>query len=290
MRVIVFVKATPSSEAGIMPSERLMADMGRYNEELVKAGILKDAAGLQPSAKSVRVRFSGSERTIINGPFAETKELVAGFWLWEVASLEQAIDWVRKCPNPMPEDSEIEIRPFIEWEDLGEAFTPELKAQEARLEVEAALNRATVQPYLFFNGRCDEALAFYTTVLQAKVRMVLRWNESPEPLPPGILKPGFETKVMHSEFTVGGMTLLASDGCGEPHRFEGFRLALTVPTEAAADLAFNALADGGRVDMPLAKTFWSSRYGMVTDRFGIGWMVMVPGQPQSQPTPKETTP
>ncbi len=294
MRVIVFVKATPSSEAGIMPSERLIADMGSFNEELVKTGIMLEGAGLRPSSQAVRVRFSGADRTIINGPFAETKELVAGFWLWQVASLEQAIELVRKCPNPMPEDSEIEIRPFIEWEDLGEHFTPELKAQEARLEVEAALNRATVQPYLFFDGRCDEALAFYTTALQAKVGMIMRWNASPEPLPPGILKPGFETKIMHCEFTVGGMTLLASDGCGEKTRFEGFRLALSVPTEAAADHAFNALADGGRVDMPLAKTFWSPRYGMVTDRFGIGWMVMVPGQPQpqpqSQPTPTETRP
>lgn len=278
MRVIVFVKATPSSEAGVMPSERLIADMGKYNEELVKAGVMKEGAGLHPSSKSVRVRFSGAERTVINGPFAETKELVAGFWLWEVASLDHAIELVRKCPNPMPESSEIEIRPFYEWDDLGEAFTPELKAQEARLEAQAALQRASVQPYLFLNGRCDEALAFYAQALRAKVGLVLRWNQSPEPAPPGMLKPGFETKVMHAEFTVGGVTLLASDGCGEPSAFQGFRLTLTVPTEAAADLAFNALAAGGQIDMPLEKTFWSPRYGMVTDRFGIGWMVMVPGK------------
>ncbi|GDY14650.1 hypothetical protein LBMAG53_35280 [Planctomycetota bacterium] len=280
MRVVVFVKATPSSEAGLMPSERLMVDMGNFNEELVKAGIMKDGAGLRPSAQAVRVRFSGADRTVINGPFAETKELVAGFWLWEVPSLADAIAWVRKCPNPMPEESEIEIRPFIEWEDLGEGFTPELKAQEARLDAQAAMSRATVQSYLFFNGRCDEALAFYTTAVQAKVSTVLRWNESPETLPPGLLKPGFETKVMHCEFKVGGTTVLASDGCGEDTRFQGFRLALTVPTEAAADLAFTALADGGRIDLPLAKTFWSPRYGMVTDRFGIGWMVMVIAQQQ----------
>ena len=281
MRVIVFVKATPSSEAGIMPSERLFADMGRYNEELVKAGIMKEGAGLHPSSKAVRVRFSGSERTVINGPFAETKELVAGFWLWEVPSLQHAIEWVRKCPNPMPETSEIEIRPFYEWEDFGAVVTPELRAQEARLEAQAALNRAAVQPYLFLNGRCEEALAFYATALQAKVGMVMRFNESPQPTPPGMLQPGFEKKVMHSEFTVGTMTLFASDGCGEQSRHEGFRLALTVSTEAAADLAFNALAAGGRVDMPLATTFWSPRYGMVTDRFGIGWMVMVPGKKPS---------
>ncbi len=278
MKVIVFVKATPSSEAGTMPSEQLLAEMGRYNEELVKAGVMKDGAGLHPSAKAVRVRFSGSERTVINGPFAETKELVAGFWLWEVPSLQHAIDWVRKCPNPMPESSEIEIRPFYEFEDFGAALTPELRAQEARLEAEAALNRATVQPYLFLNGRCEEALAFYAKALQAKVGVVMRFDQSPQPAPPGMLKPGYEKKIMHSEFTVGGMTLFASDGCGEQSRPEGFRLAITVPTAAAADLAFDGLADGGRVDMPLAATFWSPRYGMVTDRFGIGWMVMVPGK------------
>jgi len=278
MRVIVFVKATPSSEAGLMPSQQLFADMGRYNEELAKAGILKDGAGLHPTAKAVRVRFSGSERTVINGPFAETKELVAGYWLWEVASMEQAIEWLRKCPNPMPETSEVEIRPFYEAADFAEVLTPELRAQEARVEAMAAMQRAQLQPYLFFNGRCADALAFYASALHATVGMVLRWNESPEPPPPGMLAAGFEDKIMHCQFTVGGTTVLASDGCGGNPAFDGFRLALSVPDAATADHAFNALADGGRVDMPLAKTFWSPRYGMVTDRFGIGWMVMVPGQ------------
>ena len=278
MRVIVFVKATASSEAGVMPSERLLADMGRYNEQLAKAGIMKDGAGLRPTAQAVRVRFTGDERTIINGPFAETKELVAGYWLWEVASMEQAIEWVRKCPNPMPEASEIEIRPFYEAADFGEGFTPELRAQEAEILTEASLRQSAVQPYLFFGGRCEEALGFYTSALSAKIGMILRWHESPQPPPPEMLKPGFERKIMHCEFTVGGMTLLASDGCGDSSRFDGFRLALTVPNESTADRAFNALADGGRVDMPLTRTFWSPRYGMVTDKFGIGWMVMVPGQ------------
>jgi PhnB protein len=277
MRVIVFVKATASSEAGIMPSEHLLTEMGTYNVQLVKAGIMKDGAGLKPSAKGVRVRFAGAERTVINGPFAETKELVAGYWLWEVASMEQAIEWIKQCPNPMPEVSEIEIRPFYEAEDFGTELTPDVRTQEAQILVEASMQVATVQPYLFFNGRCEEALEFYRTALHAKVAMVLRWNESPEPAPAGMLKPGFEKKVMHCEFAVGGMILMASDGCGEPTRFDGFRLALTVPTEAIADHAFNALAQGGTVDMPLVKTFWSPRYGMVTDKFGIGWMVMVPG-------------
>lgn len=276
MRVIVFVKATPSSEAGIMPSERLLAGMHAYNSQLVHAGIMKDGAGLRPSRDAVRVRFAGDERIVIDGPFAETKELVAGYWIWEVASMAQAVEWLRKCPNPMPETSEIEIRPYYEAEDFA-AIAPELPAQEASLRREAGMHLAVVQPYLFFGGRCEEALAFYATALSAKVGELLRWDRCPEPPPPGMLKPGYEKKVMHCSFTIGGMTLLASDGCGEEARFTGSRLALTVPTESVADHAFNALADGGRIDMPLARTFWSPRYGMVTDRFGLGWMVMVPG-------------
>jgi len=133
MRVMVMVKATADSEAGVMPAEEMFAEMGRFNEELVKAGVLLAAEGLQPSAKGVRVRFSGNQRTVVDGPFAETKELVAGFWLWQVHSMDEAIEWVRRCPNPMPGESEIEIRPVFEAEDFGAEFTPELREQEARL-------------------------------------------------------------------------------------------------------------------------------------------------------------
>jgi len=133
MRVMVMVKATPSSEAGAMSDGQLLADMGRYNEELVKAGVMLAGEGLHPSSRGVRVRFSGSTRTVTDGPFTETHELVAGFWLWQVRSMEEAIEWVRRCPNPMPEDSEIEIRPVFEAEDFGPEFTPELREQEERL-------------------------------------------------------------------------------------------------------------------------------------------------------------
>lgn len=136
MKVMVFVKATPSSEAGQMPSEALLSAMGKYNEELVKAGIMQGGDGLKPSSQGVRVRFSGRDRTVVDGPFAETKELVAGYWLWEVDSLEHAIEWVKRCPNPMPEESEIEIRPIFSAEDFGAEFTPELREQEDRLRAE----------------------------------------------------------------------------------------------------------------------------------------------------------
>ena len=137
MRVMVIVKATKNSEAGVMPSEKLLADMGKFNEELVKAGIMLAGDGLHPSKKGKRVRFSAGKKTIIDGPFSETKELVAGFWIWQVKSIEEAVEWVRRCPDPMPgEESEIEIRPLFEAADFGEEFTPELRAQEERLRTE----------------------------------------------------------------------------------------------------------------------------------------------------------
>ena len=141
MRFMVMVKATKSSEAGELPDQKLLADMGKYNEELVKAGVMLAGEGLQPSSKGARVRFSGSKRTVVDGPFAETKELVAGFWLWQCKSLAEAIEWVKRCPNPMPnQDSEIEIRQVFESEDFGAEFTPELREQERRLGEQMAQN------------------------------------------------------------------------------------------------------------------------------------------------------
>ena len=133
MKFLILVKATQDSEAGVMPSEKLLAEMGKFNEELVKAGIMLSGEGLHPSSKGARVRFSGTRRTVVDGHFSETKELVAGFWLWQVKSREEAIEWVKRCPNPMLEDSEIEIRQVFEAKDFGAAFTPELREQEERL-------------------------------------------------------------------------------------------------------------------------------------------------------------
>ena len=138
MRVMVLVKATQDSEQGVMPSEELLTAMGNFNEELVKAGIMLAGEGLHPSSKGKRVRFSGPGRTVVDGPFAETKELVAGFWIWQVKSMDEAVEWVKRCPNPMPGESEIEIRPIFEAEDFGAEFTPEARAQEERLRAEMA--------------------------------------------------------------------------------------------------------------------------------------------------------
>ena len=137
MRVMVIVKATKNSEAGGIPDTRMLAEMGAFNEQLLKAGIMLDGDGLKPSSAGKRVHFNGSKRSVVDGPFAETKELVAGFWIWQVRSIEEAVEWVKRCPNPMPgEESDIEIRPFFEPEDFGDALTPELREQEARQRAE----------------------------------------------------------------------------------------------------------------------------------------------------------
>jgi hypothetical protein len=141
MRVMVLIKADKNSEAGILPDEKLLTEMGKYNEELVKAGIMLAGEGLQPTSKGVRVRFSGDSRTVIDGPFAETKELIAGFWLWQVKSMDEAIEWLKRCPNPHSSETEVEIRQVFEAEDFGPEFTPELREQEQRLREQIAQSR-----------------------------------------------------------------------------------------------------------------------------------------------------
>ncbi len=279
MRVMVIVKASPSSEAGELPSTELLEAMGKYNEELVKAGIMKSGDGLKPSSTGLRVRFRGNERIVTDGPFAETSELIAGYWLWEVASMDEAVEWVKRCPNPMKEESDIEIRQFYEMDDFA-ASDPDGKvaAHEDKLRTSVAMQDSTLAPYLFFAGRCDEALEFYKHALGATVAMLMRFNESPDATPEGMLQKGFENKVMHATVQIGKLTVMCSDGCNDKSTFDGFRLALSLSSEDSCTGVFNSLAEGGKIDMPLSKTFWSPLYGMVTDKFGVGWMVMVPGE------------
>jgi len=142
MRFMIIVKSTKDSEAGVLPDKKLLTEMGKFNEELVKAGVMLAGEGLQPSSKGARVKFSGSKRTVTDGPFAETKELIAGFWLWQVKSKEEAIAWVKRCPNPMQGESEIEIRQVFEAEDFGAEFTPELREQEERLRAQIGQNNS----------------------------------------------------------------------------------------------------------------------------------------------------
>ena len=145
MRVIVIVKANKDSEAGVMPKQKLLAEMGKFNEELVKAGMMLAGEGLHPSSKGKRVKFSGAKRTVVDGPFTETKELIAGFWIWQVRSMEEAIEWVKRCPNPHEGESEIEIRPVFEAQDFGPELTPELRQQEKRLRAQSEQLRKTAK-------------------------------------------------------------------------------------------------------------------------------------------------
>lgn len=285
MKVMVIVKASPGSEAGNMPSEALMSAMMNFNEELVKAGIMESGDGLKPSSQGLRVRFNGDKRVVTTGPFTETNELIAGYWIWNVKSMEEAVEWVKKCPNPMEEEeSDIEIRTFYEIEDFAVA-DPDGASREkdAALRQTLSMQKVEVNNYLFFSGRCDEALAFYKQHLSADIKFLIRFNETPEPMPEGVLQPGFENKVMHAEFSLGNVRVMASDGCNDVEKFSGFRIALNVPDEDEARRIFAALAsNGGKIDMPLTKTFWSPLYGQVTDQFGVGWMVMLPGEEPAQ--------
>lgn len=285
MKVMVIVKASPSSEAGIMPSSELMQAMGAFNQQLVDAGIMESGDGLKPSSQGLRVRFSGDSRHVTQGPFTETNELIAGYWVWNVSSMDEAVEWVKKCPNPMPDDSEIEIRPFYSMEDFADiAGSAEISAQEDAMQHSMSLHQATLNNYLFFAGRCEEALNYYQQHAGARIGTLLRFSDCPDPLPEGMLAPGFEHKVMHCEFTLGDSKLMASDGCNDASTLSGFSLALTVSTAEEAYRVFEALARGGQVTMPLGATFWSPLYGQLVDQFGVAWMVMLPTlDPNNEP-------
>lgn len=279
MRVMVMIRSTASCESDELPDEELMAEMGKFNEELMAAGLMKGGEGLKPSSEGARVHFDGKQRTVTAGPFPETHELIAGYWIWEVDSLEQAIEWVKRCPNPLKEACDLEIRPIFEVEDFAPSDpSGAIREQEQGLLHQLALRESMTQPYLFFGGRCEEALEFYEAALGARIEMKMRFEESPVPHPEGMVPEGFEKKIMHASFCVGDLILMASDGCGEASGFQGFSLALTVPDVETCDRVIEALADGGSIDLPAGETFWSPRYGQVTDRFGIRWMVMVKGE------------
>lgn len=252
-----------------------MEECMSYDDVLRRGEHFAGGEALVDAMQAKTLRFRNGAVHVTDGPYAETKEQVGGILFLEAESMSQAVELMSKHPGVRI--GPFEIRPADEAINAMLAERARRAANPTKLDQRLSMEQANVQPYLFFAGRCDEALEFYKSSLRAEIGMVLRFNESPEPLPPGMLQAGFETKIMHSEFNVGGMTLMASDGCDDKSRFDGFRLALSVPSEAEVDRIFNALSAGGKIDMPLTKTFWSPRYGMVTDKFGVGWMVMVPG-------------
>lgn len=285
MRFMVLVKATADSETGRLPTEQEFAEMGRYNEELVKAGVMKMGEGLHPSSRGARVQFSGARRTVIDGPFAETKELVAGFWLWDnLASLEEAVEWVKRCPNPMRSDSEIEIRRIYDVEDFGDGFTPELQAQEERMRADIAAQqaKAAVQPvpaplgatpYLTIRGAA-EAIAWYEQVVGAKVAFRM---DAPD------------GKVMHAELHVGPARFMLTEerpehGALSPQAVGGSSTTAILYVPDVDAVVAKALAAGAKQTMPVADQFWGDRSGGYTDPWGHHWMISTHIE---DPTPDE---
>jgi uncharacterized glyoxalase superfamily protein PhnB len=277
MRFMILIKANRSTEAGDMPSEQLLTEMGRFNEDLQKAGVLVSGEGLQPSSKGARVRFSGKQRTVVDGPFTETKELIAGFWIWQVKSKAEAIEWVKRCPNPTGEESEIEIRQVFELDDFGPELTPELRAQEERVFAEAAKAQAQgakagavppvpeprgAIPYLIVKGASD-AIGFYQRVFGAEVVMRLD-------APDGLL--------MHAELKVGPAHFMLTEERPQHQALSpaslggtGSQAVIYVPdADAVVDRAVKA---GATLTMPVADQFWGDRSGCINDPFGHAWFV-----------------
>lgn len=266
---MVIVKANADSEAGAMPSERVLTEMTTFNQELVDAGVMLAGEGLHPSSNGARIKYSSGEPTVIDGPFAETKELVAGFWLIQVDSLQEAIDWMKRVPNPDNAESEIEIRQVFEAEDFGEEFTPEARELEDRQRARMALKE--VNPYLVFDGNCKEAFTLYERLLGGEIETMMPHRGTPaeEHVPNE-----WKDKIMHASLKLGEYRLMASDA--PPDRSErpkGFYVNLSIAAADEAERIFNALAEGGSIRMPLEKTFWATRFGMLVDRFGTPWMI-----------------
>ncbi|WP_016954958.1 VOC family protein [Catenovulum agarivorans] len=279
MKVMVIIKASSSSEAGELPSQELLTAMASYNEALVKAGIMMSGDGLKPSSEGYRIRFEGDDRTVIQGPFSETNQLIAGYWIWQVQSMEEAIEWVKKCPNPMKETSDIEIRSFYEMADFADNDPDQAVAQrEQKLNQTIKMHQANLNTYLFFNGQAEAAIAYYQQHLSAELTLMMRFNESPDPIPEGMLPKGYEQKIMHAQIKVADHELFISDGCAPDEQPQGFSIALTLTESEEVERIFNALAQDGNIIMPLEKTFWSPLFGQVKDKFGISWMLMLPDE------------
>ncbi len=269
MRFMVIVKASKESETGVMPSTELLAAMGKYNEELVKAGVMQTGEGLHASSKGARVRFSGKKRTVVDGPFAETKELVAGFWIWEAKSLAEAVEWAKKCPNPTGEESEIEIRQIVDAADFGENFTPELREQEERLRAEAERKQATKGKMIFVNLPVRDltaSTAFYTAL-------------------GGELNPQFSddtAKAVMLSDAIGVMLLTHASyrrftqrPIGDARRESQTLLALSVDRRDAVDATLKrAAAAGGRADPNPAQDYGFMFSRSVEDPDGNVWEIM----------------
>ncbi|HVK99104.1 MAG TPA: YciI family protein [Dongiaceae bacterium] len=269
MRFMIIRKADADTEAGKMPSNDLLEAMAKYNEELIKAGLMLDGMGLHPSSAGAKIQFQNGKPIITDGPFAETRELIAGFTLIQTKSKEEALEWVKRWPA---EDADgranLELRRVFEMEDFAPGDGIEHHEQNAALLAASSLR---LNPYLNFNGNCREAFEYYEKVLGGKIEVLQTFGESPmcDQVPPEM-----RDMVVHVHLNMGNAVLMGSDA--PPNRFQpnqGISNSLNVPSPEEAERIFNALADKGTVVMPLAETFWARKFGALQDQFGIHWMI-----------------
>jgi PhnB protein len=287
MRVMVIRRADPATEAGEAPAEELLVAMAKYNEELVDAGAMLDGAGLKPSSHGALVRFREGRPTVVDGPFTEAKELVAGYTMLQVDSLEDAISWAKRWPAFGQEANvELELRPLFEISDFAEGEGTELHSRLAeRMQAGAGTTSseggaagasgdvappAAVVPYLTFDGTCAEAFRFYRDRLGGQLQLKTH-GESPIA---GEVPPDWHDRILHARLDWGAGVLMGSDTPpGQSRPASGFSVSLQYDEPGTAERVFAALGEGGSVTMPLQQTFWATRFGMLTDRYGIGWMV-----------------
>jgi len=269
MRFLIIRKADIRTEAGEMPSNEMLLAMGQYNERMANAGVLLDGTGLRPTREAVRIRFANGKPVISDGPFTETKELIAGFTAIEVQSKQEAIEWASQWPALDAEaGAELELRQLYEMEDFVEGDGVELhKDLTARLARQPSLMCA----YIGFNGQCAQALHFYADCLGGSIEEMMVWGDGPADME---IAEDWKEKIMHAQLRVGRWSLMACDSPAEHYQKpQGFHLQITIDDPQQAEQAFTRLADKGTITMPFMETFWANRFGMLTDRFGIPWMV-----------------
>ena len=264
MRVMIIVKATTNSEAGVMPSEELLTAMGKYNEDLATAGILQSGEGIQPSSHGKRIAISAESRTVSEGPFEATSELVAGFWIWEVSSMDEAVEWAKRCPEPMPgEETTLEIRPLFEVEDFGDEMTPELRENEVRRRAERGgageMNeKPKVRTCLWFDGNVEDAAEFYVSLLADSAVETASRPESAKP-------------AMVVELSLAGTPYMSLNGGPQHKHSPAASIVVRTADQAETDRLWNALlADGGE----------AGRCAWLTDRFGVSWQIVPEALPR----------
>ncbi len=278
MRVMVIVKADEKTEAGVMPDTLLLAEMSKYNEQLVNAGIMMEGEGLHPSSKGKRIIFKRNERSIVNGPFPEPRQLIAGYWIWNVKSMDEAVEWAKRCPNPTGANSELEIRPVFESEDFGAAFTPELREREESMRLRTNVK---TNVYLNFNGNTEGAFKYYRSVFGSEFTALQRYENMPQS--EMSISPDEKEKILHIALPIGGGVVLMGSDVPQSMSSSFIQgnnvyISLHPQSKKDAEMLYQKLSEGGKVEMPLGKTFWGAYYASFLDKYNIGWMINYQGQ------------